>query len=108
MTPTLTHLLANLHDDQPEELFESLVDSPHVRIERIVSKGHRSPYGFWYDQPQNEWVLLLKGDAVLEFEGEPSVEMKPGTAVLIPSHCRHRVIQTSADEHTVWLAVHFD
>ncbi|MDA0831642.1 MAG: cupin domain-containing protein [Planctomycetota bacterium] len=108
MTPTLTHLLANLHDDLPEELFESLVDSPHVRIERIVSKGHRSPDGFWYDQPQNEWVLLLKGDAVLEFEGEPSVEMQPGTAVLIPAHCRHRVIQTSADEHTVWLAVHFD
>ncbi|MEX0726312.1 MAG: cupin domain-containing protein [Planctomycetaceae bacterium] len=108
MTPAITDLFAHLPDDLSEEHFESLVESKHVRIERIVSKGHRSPNGFWYDQPRSEWVLLLKGSASLEFEGESPVDMQPGIAVLISAHRRHRVNQTSADEHTVWLAVHFD
>lgn len=107
MTLSITHLFENIPDDLPGELFETLVESPHVRIERIVSRGHRSPDGFWYDQAQSEWVLLLKGHAVLEFEGEPPVDMQPGTAVLIPAHRRHRVNQTDADEDTVWLAVNF-
>lgn len=108
MTIDVTNLLDHLPSDLPEELVEPLAASKHVRIERIVSKGHRSPVGFWYDQPQNEWVLLLNGSASLEFEGEAPLDMRPGSAVLIPAHRRHRVNHTSAQEHTVWLAVHFD
>jgi len=90
----------------PVELIETLAVSPDVRIERIVSAGHASPEGFWYDQEQDEWVLLVSGSAVLAFE-DKLVELKPGDHLLIPSHQRHRVESTSPTEKTIWLAVHF-
>ena len=77
------------------------------RIERIVSQGHASPEDFWYDQDQDEWVLVLKGAARLRFEGEEPVEMEPGAHVNIPAHKRHRVEWTTPDEPTIWLAVHY-
>jgi cupin 2 domain-containing protein len=93
-----------LHD----ELLETLVDADSVRIERIVSHGHSSPEGFWYDQQQNEWVAVLKGAATLRFEDDDKlVEMKPGDFLNIPAHRRHRVEWTAPDEPTVWLAVHY-
>ena len=98
-------LPANLHD----ELVEVLAEAPDVRIERIVSTGHASPHGFWYDQRQAEWVVVLKGEAKLLFEGDTaSVHMKPGDHILIPAGRRHRVEWTSDDEPTLWLAVFFD
>jgi cupin 2 domain-containing protein len=91
-----------------EELFETLLKNPHVRIERIVSHGHSSPPGFWYDQEMNEWVIVLKGRGRLLFEGSGSiVEMKAGDYVEIPAHTRHRVEWTDPDEDTVWLAVYY-
>jgi cupin 2 domain-containing protein len=78
-----------------------------VRIERIVSTGQASPPGFWYDQPDDEFVVLLTGGARLRFEdGEVTLDMKPGDWVEIPAHVRHRVESTQADPPTVWLAVH--
>ena len=73
----------NLFDDLPQhlptELVTKLLEAGSLRIERIVSHGHASPEGFWYDQTQAEWVIVLKGGARLRFEGgEPLVEMKPG------------------------------
>lgn len=83
--------------------------SEHVRMERIVSRGHASPEGFWYDQLQHEFILLLRGAARLRFEDEDSiVELKPGDYLIIPAGCRHRVEWTSPDEPTVWLAVHYN
>lgn len=87
---------------------ETLADSKTVRIERILSRGHRSPEGFWYNQEQNEWVLLLKGRAGLSFEGQSgAVELAPGDYLNIPAHVRHRVAWTAEDEETIWLAVHY-
>jgi len=78
-----------------------------VRIERIVSTGQASPPGFWYDQPDDEFVVLLTGAACLRFEnGDVTLDMKPGDWVEIPAHVRHRVESTQADPPTVWLAVH--
>ena len=78
-----------------------------LRIERIVSRGHASPEGFWYDQPSAEWVLLLQGSARLRFEDEPQPrELKPGDWVEIAPHRRHRVEATSVDQATLWLAVY--
>lgn len=92
----------------PDEAIDSLLESGDVRIERIVSHGHASPDGFWYDQPQDEWVVILRGAARLRFERrDETVDMKPGDCVHIPAHDRHRVEWTTADEPTVWLAVHF-
>jgi cupin 2 domain-containing protein len=95
--------------DATTERFDELLALPGVRIERIVSLGHASPPGFWYDQPQGEWVLLLKGDAGLQFEDEAAPRrLQPGDYVWIAPHRRHRVAWTAADRTTIWLAIHTD
>ena len=98
------NIYADIPADLPAELFTTLVKSQYVRIERIVSQGHASPEGFWYDQPEHEWVLLLQGSARLHFEDQ-TVELKPGDFVNIPAHKKHRVEWTAPDEPTIWLAV---
>ena len=107
-TMTTSNLFADLPDRLPTELFTTLLEATNVRIERIVSHGHSSPDGFWFDQDQDEWVVLLKGAARLRFEGDDqTVEMKPGDFVNIPARKRHRVEWTTPDEPTIWLAVHY-
>lgn len=105
--PGPENLLANLPATLPAELVTILAENRHVRIERIVSTGHASPEGFWYDQEEHEWVLLLQGAATLGFEHGREVSLKPGDCLLIPAHQRHRVDWTSGEEATVWLAVFF-
>jgi cupin 2 domain-containing protein len=104
MTPKniLTDLPANL----PEELVQLLVSTPNVRIERIISHGHASSEGYWYDQEQHEWVLLVTGRARLRFDDE-EIEMKPGDSFNIPAHKRHRVEWTDPTQPTIWLAIHY-
>ena len=77
-----------------------------VRIERIISHGQASPPGYWYDQDEDEWVLLLEGKAQLTIEDrdEPLV-LTPGDSVLLPAHCRHRIDWTAENRLTIWLAV---
>ena len=92
----------------PEELIETLADGKHVRIERIVSTGHASPEGFWYDQEESEWVVVLMGEAKLLFQGDDQpIRLKAGDHVTIPAHRRHRVEWTTPKEPTVWLAVFY-
>ena len=94
----------------PEELADVLAESPAVRIERIVSDGHASPEGFWYDQDESEWVMLISGSAVMSVEEESGikqVELKSGDHLLLPAHQRHRVESTSKTEKTIWLVVFF-
>lgn len=93
----------------PQELFTTLLFSRVLRVERIVSRGHASPPGFWYDQEESEWVVVLKGRAVVQFEGEPEpVELQLGSYLSIPAHARHRVVSTSSSEETIWLAIHYN
>jgi len=94
-------------DSLPEEMVDMLATGRGVRIERIVSRGHASPEGFWYDQNENEWVMLVTGSAVLEIEGRGEVPLSPGDYLLLPAHCRHRVVRTDAEIETIWLAVFF-
>ncbi|MEN8193953.1 MAG: cupin domain-containing protein [Bacteroidota bacterium] len=91
----------------PEELFETIAQSENVKIERIVSDGHCSPLNFWYDQDQNEFVILLQGNAVLEFEDGSKLELNDGDYHLIPAHKKHRVAFTDTSTKTVWLAVFY-
>ena len=103
------NVFSDIPDDIPEELFEKIVDAPHLKIERIVSLGHSSPEDFWYDQDNNEWVILLKGSAALLFEGENTpVKLLPGDYITIPAHVKHRVEWTDPVQETVWLAVHYE
>ena len=105
MTPS-GNLLRDLPDARTGEVIESLFTAPGVRLERIVSFGQASPPGFWYDQPQSEWVLLLAGAARLRFEDEPEARpLGPGDWVEIPAHRRHRVEWTDPTAPTVWIAV---
>lgn len=101
----MKNLLAEIPADLPEEAIDILVQNEGVRIERIVSTGQSSPEGFWYDQREAEWVVVLRGCGHLEFEGQEEVTvMRPGDFVEIPPGRRHRVAWTSQDEPTVWLA----
>ena len=104
---TNTNVFTDLPLRLPDELFTTLLKAANVRIERIVSHGHSSPDGFWYDQDQHEWIIVLKGHAKLRLE-EELVEMQPGDFVNIPAHRKHRVEWTTPDEPTVWLAVHYE
>ena len=101
----------NIFDAIPEnleaEVFERLVESDGVCIERIISKGHSSPGSGWYDQPGNEWVLVLSGEALLIYENGSSVKLIPGSYVDIPAHTKHKVEWTAPDTETIWLAVHY-
>jgi cupin 2 domain-containing protein len=117
--PRFQHLGSNSEDEQcvtnifddlpqhlPKELVQTLIRAADVRIERIISHGHASPADFWYDQPQHEWVIVLKGAARLQFV-DCMVEMKPGDFINIPAFKKHRVDWTKPDEPTVWLGVRY-
>lgn len=85
MNAALANIFADIPADLPEELVQAIVSRPNIRIDRIVSDGHVSPEGFWYDQPQHEFVLLLKGATRLRFDDEV-VEMTPGSNLNIWAH----------------------
>ena len=101
------HLLHPLPPAGRDEALEELVARGSVRIERIVSYGQASPQGFWYDQAEDEFVVLLAGSARLCFDDGESLDLTPGAWVDIQAHRRHRVEATAADQPTVWLAVFF-
>lgn len=105
-------MTANIFNDipanLPEELFTILVENKNVRIERIVSDGQRTPAGEWYDQLQHEWVIVLQGEAVIEYESTEQLNLKAGDFLLIPAGTVHRVAWTTAAEQTVWLAIHWN
>ncbi|MDR3110044.1 MAG: cupin domain-containing protein [Planctomycetaceae bacterium] len=100
------NLFDTLPTSLPAELVENLFQTENVRIERIVSTGQSSPPDFWYDQDESEWVVLLRGSATLEFEGDSEMkQMLPGDYIFITEHQKHRVHSTSTTETTVWLTV---
>lgn len=92
----------------PDEVLEKIISSGNVRIERIISKGQSSPGEFWYDQEENEWVILMKGKAILKFFNEKNpVELNEGDYLNIPSHKKHRVEWTDHETETIWVAVFY-
>jgi len=109
MPPTVGKLHAGIPGVLNEELVEVLARGKSTRVERIVSRGQKSPDGFWYDQTEDEWVVVLAGAAKLRFEGkEERFKLIPGDYIHIPAHTRHRVDWTDPDQDTVWLAVFFE
>lgn len=108
MQPTIENLFEHIPADLSAELFQTLAESASVRIERIISDGHATAPGEWYDQGWDEWVLLVSGGATLLFDDDATPRiLKPGDHILIPAGCRHRVEQTDNLQKTIWLAVHF-
>jgi cupin 2 domain-containing protein len=102
------NLLSPLPDARAAEIAEALLVRPGLRIERIVSHGQASPPGFWYDQDEGEWVVLLSGAARLRFADEAAPRLlRPGDHLDIAPHRRHRVEWTDPETPTVWLAVFY-
>ncbi len=112
------NIFSNMPSAIHNETFETLATGHSFRLERIVSgKGYSSPKGFWYDQSEDEWVIVLKGRALIRFStgaddchenAFQDVELGPGDYVFIPRHLKHRVESTSPAQETIWLALHFD
>ncbi|PWI32309.1 cupin [Vibrio albus] len=103
----MVNLFSNIPDNLPEEIFEDILSSEKMRIERIISHGHTSPDNGWYDQDENEWVLVLSGHGCIEFEGGRVITLYPGDHLNIPPHEKHKVKETACNEITIWLAVFY-
>lgn len=94
-----------------QEEIETLVETGSVengkgmRLERILSFYAKTPEGVWYDQNWEEWVMVIRGNATLEFDNGKEIDIYQGNYLTIHAHERHRVSRTSAD--CVWLALHF-
>jgi len=104
------NIFENVLIDKENEEFRDILKSKNLRIERIVSNGQNSPNDFWYDQDENEFVLLLQGHAILEIEKENNIielELKKGDYINIEANVKHRVKYTSSNETTIWLAVFY-
>ena len=104
--PALLNLFAGLPPPGPEEAVTVLLERPGLRLERIVSHGQASPEDFWYDQPEGEWVMVVRGAARLRLAGEAEDRrLGPGDHIYLAPHLKHRVSWTAPDEPTVWLAL---
>ena len=106
----MENIFKDIPSGLPDELVERIAGDAEkgIIIERIISRRHASPPGFWYDQDKNEFVIVLKGKAGLLFKDRDKlIEMSPGDYIEIPAHRLHRVEWTSAEEETIWLAIHY-
>ena len=101
------NIFKNIPKQLPQEVFENIVLQDNLKIERIVSKGHKTPKSQWYDQEDNEWVIVLTGEAILSFENSADVKLNSGDYINIPSHTKHKVAWTTPNRETIWLAIHY-
>lgn len=104
----MTNIFASLPAAELDaEVFSELLRNKTIRIERIVSKGHTSPASGWYDQEENEWVLVLEGAGTILFADGRQVRLNKGDYLHIHAHEKHKVTWTDPDRLTIWLAVHY-
>jgi cupin 2 domain-containing protein len=104
--------IKNIFNDIPsnlsKEILDEIISTDKIRIERIISKGQTSPENFWYDQEENEWVIVIKGKSKLKIIDEDElIELNEGDYINIPSHKKHRVEWTDPESETIWLAVFY-
>jgi len=102
-----SNILASIASEIKEEIFEEILSKDGVKIERIISDGHITPEGKWYEQETDEWVMLVQGEAILEFENYEKVKLFAGEYINIPAFKKHRVAWSKPDFKTIWLAVHY-
>ncbi|RLA76274.1 MAG: cupin [Epsilonproteobacteria bacterium] len=102
-----TNIFENIPTKLKEEIFEDIISKKEIKIQRIISKGHTTQKGEWYDQDRDEWVILLKGEAILEFEGSNDVKLQEGDYINIQANIRHRVSWTKLHVETIWLAIYY-
>lgn len=100
--------LFDIPQDLPKnfELFQSIISTENLSIERIISTGQKTPDNQWLEQDKNEWVLLLQGESEMQFEDGKKINLKPGDYFFISKNTRHKVVRTSSVPPCIWLAVH--
>ncbi len=104
----IRNIFSDIQKYAPDEILETILQTNKFKIERIISRGHATADGEWYNQDKNEWVMVLKGSAGLLFEGDDkTVIMKTGDYINIPAHRKHRVEWTEPEEETIWLTIHY-
>ncbi|ADZ92646.1 cupin domain-containing protein [Marinomonas mediterranea] len=103
----MNNVFSDIPKSIPDEIFEDILSTGNIRIERIVSDGHSSPDVGWYDQSEHEWVLVLKGQGVIEFEAGRICTLSEGDFINIEAGTKHKVLSTSPDEVTIWLAIFY-
>ena len=77
----MNNIFSDIPNTIEHEIFESLIDSDNIKIERIVSKGKPSPETGWYDQDKSEWVIVLKGEAIILFADKSEANLKMGANI---------------------------
>jgi cupin 2 domain-containing protein len=96
------------HYPQKLEIIDEIFHQDNIRIERIMSSGQVSPAGFWYDQTENEWLILISGYAELSLQNpDQTVFLKPGDFLYITAHRKHRINITDPDNPTLWITLFF-
>ncbi|MDD3051523.1 MAG: cupin domain-containing protein [Candidatus Cloacimonetes bacterium] len=103
----MNNLFSTANLNPANEIVDILLESTNIRIEKIVSCGQASPPGFMYDQDENEWVIVIKGSAIVSFEDGKKHKLNPGNYLNITAHQKHRVDWTLPDQETLWLAVFY-
>jgi len=83
------------------ERFDTLLSARNLVIERIVSSSAIASEQMV--QRQDEWVLLLQGEATLRV-ADASVELRSGDYLFLPAGVPHAVERVS--HGAIWLAVH--
>lgn len=107
MNEDVNNIFNNIPDKISEELFSTLLVKGSIKIERIISQGQCSPLKDWYDQVQDEWILLIEGQAEIQFDNDsPVIILKAGDYLLIPAHSKHRLHWTHPEIKSIWLAIH--
>ena len=101
------NIFSEIPNPLKEELFENILSTKDIKIERIISDGHSSPKEGWYESEQNEWVIVLEGDAILTLESGENIILKHGDYYNITAFTKHKVSHTSKSEKTIWLAIYY-
>ena len=95
------NLNANAAPPAEGERFETLLAHRNLVVERIVSSSRIAPQR--YVQEQDEWVLLLRGEATLDVDGERA-SLVSGDYLFLPARTPHTVLNVT--DGALWLAVH--
>lgn len=103
--PVKKNIFKNIPASMHSEITEILALKGSVRFERIVSTGQVSPEGFFYDQDEDEFVIVVKGKSVMSFSNGSKITLNEGDYFNIPKGLKHRVDFT--ENPTVWLAVFY-
>ena len=103
----MNNIFKDLSGNIEKEIIQVLCEHSNIKIERIVSTGQSSPQGFWYDQNNHEWIIVLKGTGAVEFHKGKTVELSEGDYINIPKNVKHRVAWTMPEKPTIWLAIYY-